>query len=228
MGNIAAKPKTSPRGGLKAYLDRVGALPAVRSDGDRGRLIFALDATGSREAAWNEARRLQTDMFREVATIGGLDLQLVYFRGDECKASKWINNHQRLGDLMMGINCEMGATQIGKVLDHARKENQRHKVGALVFVGDAMEENPDALAVAAAALGIPTFIFQEGDDPECEKVFREIAQLTGGAYCRFEAGAAGELGELLRAAATYAAGGKDALSALHTTAATKLIGQIKG
>ena len=33
-----------------AAIDRVGALPAVRCDGGRGRLIFALDATGSREA----------------------------------------------------------------------------------------------------------------------------------------------------------------------------------
>ena len=42
---------------------------------------------------------------------------------------------------------------------------------------------------------------------------REIARLTRGAYCRFAPGAGHELGELLRAAAAYAAGGMKALVA---------------
>jgi hypothetical protein len=167
-------------------------------------------------------------MFREAAAIGGLDLQLVYYRSIECKASTWLSDHDRLRHLMNGIQCHVGGTQIGRVLAHARKENGRRKVGALVFVGDAMEENSDELAVAATALGVPAFMFQEGDDQETEKVFREIARLTGGAYCRFTAGAANELGELLRAAAVYAAGGVQALKAVASPSAkvTAMIEQI--
>ena len=105
-------------------------------------------------------------------------------------------------------------------------------MGALVFVGDAMEENLDELCAGAGELGlrnIPAFMFQEGYDPICEKAFREIARLSRGAYCRFAPGAAHELAELLRAAAAYAAGGMKALAALQarSTGATRLIEQMR-
>ena len=89
---------------------------------------------------------------------------------------------------------------------------------ALVFVGDAMEEELDELCAGAGELGlrsVPAFMFQEGYDPVCEQAFREIARLTRGAYCRFAPGAAHELAELLRAAAAYAAGGMKALAELQ-------------
>jgi hypothetical protein len=89
-------------------------------------------------------------------------------------------------------------------------------VHALVFVGDAMEENLDTLCARAGEiglLGVPCFMFQEGQDGVTEQAFREIARLTRGAYCRFAPGAAEELRDLLRAVATYAAGGLKALTA---------------
>ena len=107
------------------------------------------------------------------------------------------------------------------------------KVQAVVFVGDAMEENLDELCQSAGELGllgVPTFMFQEGYDPVAEKAFREIARLTRGAYCRFDPGAAHQLGELLRAAAAYAAGGMRALndlSARRDPGAIKLIQQMR-
>jgi hypothetical protein len=56
-----------------------------------GRLIFALDATMSRQETWDMACSMQGDMFRTVASIGGLNVQLVYYRGlDECRASHWV------------------------------------------------------------------------------------------------------------------------------------------
>jgi len=72
-------------------------------------------------------------------------------------------------------------------------------------------------------------MFQEGDDPVAEQVFRDIARLTGGAWCKFDPGAAAQLRELLRAAAAYAAGGRDALKRLSAreTGAAKLLGQMK-
>jgi hypothetical protein len=176
-----------------------------------GRLIFALDATASRQPAWDTACELQAQMFHEVATIGGLSVQLVYYRGlAECRSSRWVNQPEHLAGLMERIDCRMGHTQIGKVLKHARRESELLKVQALVFVGDAMEENPDELAQDAAALGkvgVPAFMFQESVDREVEVVFREIAQLTKGAYCRFDPGAAQQLAQLLRAVAVYATGG---------------------
>lgn len=200
----------------------------------RGRLIFALDATMSRQPTWDIACRLQADMFRETAAIGGLDVQLVYFRGlGECRASGWVSEPVRLGALMEKIDCRGGHTQIGKVLVHARQQGQSRKVAALVYVGDAMEENVDHLCATAGELGLvgtPVFVFQEGNDPAAEQAFREIARLSRGAYCRFNPGAAHELGELLRAAAAYAAGGLkalDDLSARRNAAAIKLLAQMK-
>ena len=124
----------------------------------------------------------------------------------------------------------MGHTQLGKVLAHARRETELLKVQALVFVGDAMEENPDALSRDAdelGRLGVPTFMFQEGDSREVERVFSEIARLTHGAYCRFDPGAARQLAELLRAVAVYAAGGMTALAARRDAGAVKLLSQMK-
>ncbi len=193
------------------------AVPAS-GDGRRGRLIFAMDATASRQPAWNMALRLQADMFAEVAAIGGLDVQLVYFRGfNECRASRWVSTPETLAQSMRAIACEGGYTQIGRVLAHARDEAERHKVDALVYVGDSMEEEIDHLAALAGELGLlrlPAFIFQEGYDGGAETAFREIARLTKGAYCRFDAGSADALRELLRAAAAYAAGGCAALECL--------------
>jgi hypothetical protein len=231
--NKPQHPATSSRADVDAFLDRVRALdPAVKAGG-RGRLIFALDATMSRQPPWDRACHLQAEMFREAAAAGGLDLQLVYYRGlAECRASGWFTEPQRFGELMSRIDCRGGQTQIAKVLAHARRENDRRKVAALVFVGDAMEEMLDEVCAGAGELGlrsVPAFMFQEGDDPDCEQAFREIARLSRGAYCRFAPGAGHELGELLRAAAAYAAGGMKALAALRarSTSASGLIEQMR-
>jgi hypothetical protein len=134
---------------------------------------------------------------------------------------------------MSRIDCSGGQTQIGKVLNHARQEHARRKVQALVFVGDAMEEPIDALCQAAGELGllgVPVFMFQEGADAVAENAYREIARLSGGAYCRFDAGSAHQLGELLRAVAAYAAGGIKALADLskkRSFGAQKLLSQLK-
>ena len=209
-------------------------MKALGPAAERGRLIFALDATMSRQPTWDTACKLQAEMFREAAAVGGLDIQLVYYRGlAECRASPWIAEPQRLGALMARIDCRGGHTQIGKVLAHARREHDSRKIAVLVFVGDAMEEALDDLCARAGELGlrnVKAFMFQEGYDPVCEQAFREIARLTGGAFCRFAPGAAHELAELLRAAAAYAAGGMKALADLqkrHSTGAIKLLEQLK-
>jgi hypothetical protein len=225
---------SSSRAEIDAFLAQIKGLGPATASGQRGRLIFALDATMSRQPLWDTACRLQADMFREAAAIGGLDVQLVYYRGlGECRASRWVSQAERLGALMERIDCRGGHTQIGKIISHAKRETQVTKVQALVFVGDAMEEKLDDLCHAAGELGllgVPTFMFQEGHDPIAEQAFREIARLTRGAYCRFDPGAAHQLAELLRAAAAYAAGGMRALadlSAQRQAGAVKLIEQMR-
>jgi hypothetical protein len=173
-------------------------------------------------------------MFLEAQAIGGLDVQLLYFRGiNECRASRWVSEPAALAALMEKIECHGGLTQIRRVLAHARAETEKTRVQALVYVGDAMEEKVDHLCAKAGELGllgVPAFVFQEGDDAAAERAFREIARLSHGAYCRFNAGAANELRELLRAVAAYAAGGMkalDDLSARRNAGAIKLIEQMR-
>jgi len=197
----------------------------------RGRLIFALDATASREATWDTACTLQAEMFREAATVGSLDLQLVYYRGlGECRASRWMSDSTHLAKTMSQVMCRAGETQIEKILSHAVKETKLLKVSALVFVGDALEESPDTVLSAASTLGrlgVPAFMFQEGRDPLVEQTFQDIARLTHGAYCRFDPGAAHQLAELLRAVAVFAAGGLTALASQHNANAVKLLSQLR-
>ncbi|WP_439409863.1 VWA domain-containing protein [Bradyrhizobium sp. DASA03076] len=224
--------KTSTSEDVAAFVAKARAL-SPHAPGAKGRLIFALDATMSRQPTWDMACALQADMFREAAALGSLDIRLVYYRGyNECRATGWISDSSKLATLMSKIDCRGGDTQIGRVLTDARGEAVRSGVRAVVFVGDAMEEKVDALCAKAGELGmlkVPVFLFQEGHDAVAEQAFREIARLTGGAWCRFDPGAAAQLRELLRAAAAYAAGGREALLRLAKTTggAAQLIGQMK-
>ena len=227
-------PERTPSAGedIAAFVAKARAM-SPHSPQARGRLIFALDATMSRQPTWDMACALQADMFREAATLGSLDIRLVYYRGlNECRASTWVSDTAHLGRLMSGIACQGGNTQIGKVLTEARREAIASGVRAMVFVGDAMEESVDDLCAKAGELGllkVPIFMFQEGHDSTAEQAFREIARLTGGAWCRFDPGAAAQLRDLLRAAAAYAAGGREALLRLSKTAggAAGLLSQMR-
>lgn len=206
----------SSRSELDAFLDAVRAMPGRGDRARRGRLIFALDATASRRPTWDRACHIQASMFHETAALGGLDVQLVFYRGfRECKSSKWYSEPDALGRVMTGVACLGGQTQIGKVLNHAKAETGRDKVDALIFVGDCFEEDIDAVCHAAGelgVLGVPVFMFHEGGDPIAAGAFRQIARLTRGAYCPFDLSSADRLKDLLAAVAVYAAGGRKALS----------------
>ena len=225
-------PEPSPSGEIADFLARVGAMRAARPEGEaaRGRLLFALDATMSRQPTWDLACQLQGEMFETVARTGGLDVQLIYFRGfGECRASRWVSDARALARLMTGIDCRGGHTQISKILSHARAEHDKQKINAVVYVGDAMEENIDSLAQKAGELGLlgcPLFFFQEGHDGVAQTAFREFARLSKGAYARFDAGAAAELAALLRAVAAYASGGRAALKLQGSGKARLLLEQL--
>ena len=222
--------RTSSDAEVADFVARMKALaPATASA--RGGLMFAMDATMSRQPTWDMALALQSEMFKAVKAVGSLDVQLVYFRGvGECRASRWVSDPDALASLMTRVYCAGGFTQIRKVLSHAREEAGKKPVSALVYVGDCMEEDIDDLAGRAgelALLGVPMFLFQEGDDAKAERAFREIARLTKGAYCRFDAGSASQLRDLLSAVAVYAAGGRNALAALGGRVPRLLLEQMK-
>jgi hypothetical protein len=218
MNSPAVTIQARPR--LEAFFERV--------DPVRGRVVFALDATASRQATWDTAAQLQAQMFETVAAGGALDVQLVWFRGiDEFHVSPWKSDAHSLARIMSSVSCRSGPTQIWTTLNHVRKTNAREKINALILISDACEEPPSSLYSEARELGVPVFLFHEGDNPEVRMIFAELAHITGGAAAQFDTGAAARLADLLKAVAAFATGGIKALAAQKTDAATLLLTQIK-
>jgi len=221
---VVAVPALSP---VQAFLSRLQTLPR---GGPRGRLLFAIDATASRQPTWDRACALQGEMFAATRDLGGLAIQLAYFRGyREFAATPFLTDATELTRRMTGVQCLGGQTQIGRVLEHALAETKRERVAALVFVGDAMEEAVDPLCHLAGQLGLhgtPGFLFQEGHDPVAGDAFRQMARLSGGAWAPFDSASADALKALLRAVAVFAAGGRAALERLPGPVARGIAGQL--
>ena len=227
--DLTARTRSS-QGEIDAFLQQARHL-APPTDAASGRLIFALDATMSRQPTWDMACALQGEMFSAAAAAGDLSVQLVYFRGQrESRASRWVDNAESLRAVMERIDCRGGLTQIARVLSHAKRECEKQPVAALVYVGDSMEENIDQLLGLAGELGlrgVKAFVFHDGRDPAAESAFRQIAHLTGGAYLPFDKNSAAELKALLGAVAAYAAGGRKALQALDSASARRLLADMR-
>jgi hypothetical protein len=157
-------------------------------------------------------------MFSETAGLGGLAIQLAWYRGlGEFNAGRWVLQATDLLEEMSKVFCQGGLTQIERVLRHTLAETRRQRVNALVFIGDCVEESAGTLCTLAGELGllnVPIFIFHEGHEAGAAEIFRRMAQLSRGAYCAFDAGSAQQLRELLGAVAVYAAGGRKALEKL--------------
>ena len=212
--NKNIKPRASSSE-VSNFLDKLALVPQVKSSSGTGRLMFAMDATASREPTWDQACHLQAEMFHSTDQLGGLEVQLVFFRGyRECKSSPWVGTPDELVRRMTKVRCLGGRTQIRKVLSHTLRENETKKVNALVLVGDSFEEDIDDVCDTAGRLGVkgvPSFLFQEGHDLITRNAFRQIAKLTGGAHCSFDLSSARQLKEMLSAVAIFAAGGHPAL-----------------
>jgi hypothetical protein len=222
MSNDLTNKTADAHAAAKMALRKLTTATTAATPSALGRLIFALDATASREPTWNMACEIQGAMFTNAAGKG-LQVQLMFYRADECKSAPFVSSSESLYTLMKKITCQSGATQIERVLHHAARTPCR----ALVFIGDAMEEEPETLYVEAkklGSLGIPAFMFhererdeQESDDDDdddepdevVERTYRQIARLSGGVYAPFNAKSAAKLGELLGVVAQYATGKVD-------------------
>lgn len=219
--------KAASQANVAAFLEKVNRLATAPNTG-HGRLIFAMDATMSRQPTWDKALGIQAQMFSETKKAGGLQVQLLYFRGfRDCRASRWVNDPDSLGRLMGKVSCQGGNTQINRVIDHVKNEAGKSRVNAVIYVGDAQEEKIDALCQSAGELGLlgtPMFMFQEGDDRAAMTGFQELARLTRGAYFKLDENSPNVLAELLRAVAAYASGGRKALAdKAHGSGAARLL-----
>jgi hypothetical protein len=219
----------SSKGDVSAFLQR--ARNVQRFSAGRPRLVFAIDATASRQPTWDLACELQADMFRASADLAALSVQLAYYRGlGELRLGDWQSDTNALADGMSRVHCAAGRTQIGKLLRAALQQQTTVAARAMVFIGDAVEEPPAQLAELAGKCrlqSLPLFIFQEGSDPAAAECLRNLARISGGAYERFNQGSAERLRELLGAVARYAAGGRQALENNSNAGARALLKQLK-
>lgn len=208
--------KAADAGAVADFLQKVATMPPVSPQQGGGKLVFALDATASREATWDRAMQLQAEMFNEARSLGGLQIQLAWFRGIATfRASDWFTDAGQLLQQMTGIRCEAGITKIERLLEHVKRETRHEKVHAVVYIGDSMEESHDVLCQRAGELGmlnVPLFMFQEGADPVARRTFMEMARLSNGAYSPFDHNSVDQLRDLLKAVAVYASGGYRALA----------------
>jgi hypothetical protein len=182
----------------------------------RKRLIFAIDATASRQPTWDLAANVQSQMFLEAGKYGGLDVQLVYYRGfGEIRATKFVGSTMLLVQAMAKVTCQAGHTQLAKVLRHVARESEGAPVSAVILVGDCCEESLDTIAGAAAALArsnIPVYGFFEGNNPGGRDAFELITETTKGVLVPFDSNSPSQLRELLGAVAAYVVGGTEALA----------------
>jgi hypothetical protein len=227
---MALPTKPGASGAVAEFLKRLEKMPAVKPAGEPARLVFGMDATASRQPMWDRACQVQGEMFLATRDIGGLAVSLAYYRGfQEFAATPFLTDAMELARRMARVSCLGGQTQILRLLRHTLAETKAKRVAALVFVGDAMEEDVDALCHAAGELGLrgtPAFMFHEGQDPIAANAFRQIAKLSGGAYVPFDTHSPDALRDLLRAVAVFAAGGRAALARLPGAAAVRIAGQL--
>jgi len=205
----------SSSGDIQTFLEQVNRLPA-KTDAGQGRLLFAIDATASRQPTWDNACHIQASMFQATEKIGGLSAQLCYYRGfHEFHYSSWLTNATQLQHELLRVECLGGHTQIARLLQHVLEQSRLQKINAVIFIGDAIEESADnlcSLAGQLGLLGIPLFIFHEGINSTVQNIFQQMTKLSGGAYCPFNQNSAHALGALLGAVAVYATGGRKALN----------------
>ena len=201
------------------FLAQVKKTPSRIQRENTGRLVFGMDATASRERTWDNACQIQSKMFRATDDIGAINVQLCYYRGfNEFQYSGWSSSGEELIKEMTNVSCLGGHTQIAKIFKHALEEHRTQKIRALVFVGDALEENADELCYLAGKFGvfnIPIFMFQEGSNSVVMSTFKQVALLSGGAYAPFNSGSVKELQDLLSSVAVFVAGGHKALEKLE-------------
>ncbi len=202
----------------------------------RGRLIFALDLTGSREHSLRQARIATAAMFDAIKAIGRVAVRLVYYRGaKECRASEWHDDPGVLAESMRRLSCKTGQTQIARVLRMALAEDE--KVSGVVFVGDHCEDDADDLVKLAQTLGqrsVPLFVFHECADHDqhslkARPVFERMAEASGGVYVEFRPDSGAVLRELLANVAAFSAAGAEGVRQValpETPEARKLHGRL--
>lgn len=187
--------------------------PAVT--GTRPRLIFAVDATASREPAWAAARQVTDALVK--ALPGELDVALAIHGGGRVHTfTNFTNNPATLRDQAAGIVCQAGYTKLLPILATSL---QQPMVRVVIYIGDVFEESASEgrrLADSLKAQNTKLIVLHDTAEPGARRdaeVFWDLAKRTGGCVIPFDANAPHKLRDLLSAVAVYAVGGEKRLRA---------------
>ena len=191
----------------------------------RPRMVFGIDATASREHAWDTARTVTDSLFS--AAPGGIEVALAAHGGN--RLSLFTGFHTDVAPLRRAaaaITCEKGMTRL---LDMAEATLQHPGVRALVYVGDCFEEDPLRAMVLADRMrlrGIRLVVLHDLSSAAREDAhfFAVMAARTGGLVLPFDAASLDALRDVLASLAAYVAGGTALLRARSTASpASKLL-----
>lgn len=177
------------------------------------RLLFTLDATASREGAWNVARKITHSMFEQLP--GELEVSLGWHGGGSLQEITPFSTQSRgFLDKLNSVNCSAGRTALNDLLQEC---TQIPRLRALVYIGDCFEENEEnayAIAEQLRIKGIKLFIFHDRSSErygynvdDAKRIFANLIDICGGCLLDFNESSANKSKELLDAIAVYAAGG---------------------
>jgi hypothetical protein len=214
-GGALARLRTIASAAVTAAVTALGHArpPEETATPARPRLIFAVDATASREPAWAAARQV-TDVLVK-ALPGELDVALAVHGGSRVHTfTAFTNNANTLRDHAAGVACVAGLTRLLPILAVSLK---RPAVRVVVYIGDVFEESVlegRRLTDAMGGQGTRLIVLHDTADPAAHRdteVFWDLAKRTGGCVLPFDASASSRLRDLLSAVAVYAVGGEKLL-----------------
>jgi hypothetical protein len=215
FGRLIAKVSTAVASAAAALPAAIGhAEPPMETGApSRPRLVFAVDATASREPAWKAARQVTDALVK--ALPGELDVALAVHGGSRVHTfTAFTSDAATLRDRAAGVACEAGLTRLLPILNASLKQQA---VKVIVYIGDVFEENlPHGrqLADSLGARGTKLIVLHDTADPSARRdaeIFWDLAKRTGGCVLPFDANAPGRLRDLLAAVAVYAVGGEQLL-----------------
>jgi hypothetical protein len=207
--------------------------PLVVAELPRAKLVFAFDATASRDSAWRTSTALTDALL--AALPGQLDVALAVHGGGKLHTfTRFERDASKLRERAAGVRCEAGRSCLLDILVRALEVDG---VGTVLYVGDVFEEShrrARKLAASLAARQIRLIILHDAPHPSQDDdgadIFAEMTSLTGGCVLPFDASALPRLRDLLSAVAVLAVGGTPLLAAKQETmpAARLLLEHLKG
>jgi hypothetical protein len=215
------------RGTVAAPVERRSLAGAAVAPPRKPRLVFAIDATASRDRAWEAAKQVTDCIFR--AAPGGIEVALAVHSGGKLARFSPFHPHvDNIRDEAAGVACVAGPT---RMLDIMEETLRRTGVKALVYIGDCFEEDMErglAVAERLGLRGIKLVVLHDTTTGGTGSggAFRMMAARAGGLVLPFDMSSLDRLADALSAVGAYVAGGPDRLRAmrLDSPAARLLLG----